>query len=100
MKRKDILQKIVDENGSCEWTFLEYPGQDICRMCPFIKLKQKDKHGFFCCYEAINGENHPLSEEEIDAKYKAMAMKLLMDVLFEEMLLDDGELDLESEFDE
>jgi hypothetical protein len=47
LSKKDILKKIIEEEGGCEWILEEYKGQDICRLCPFNTLKKKDKYLIF-----------------------------------------------------
>ena len=86
ISKKEILKKIIKENGSCMWILDEYSGQDICHLCPFNTLKKKDKFNFFCCYEAVNGTAHP-TETEADKKYKDTAIQLLVDMVVEEEIL-------------
>ena len=92
LSKKEILQKIIDEDGSCEWISEEYKDQDVCRLCPLNVLKKKDELNFFCCYEAVNGTAR-LSEEEEYRRYKKMAIQLLIDmVITEEILGQDPDL--------
>ena len=99
LSKKEILKKIIEEEGSCEWIYEEYKGQDVCRNCPFNTLKKKDKYNFFCCYEAVNGTARP-TEEEADERYKATAIQLLVDMVVNEEILDQDPEDFMSEFDE
>jgi len=100
LSKKEILKKIISEDGSCEWILDEYKGQDVCRNCPFNKLKKKDEFNFFCCYEAIFGTARPVNEEEEYRRYKETAIQLLIDmVVTEEILGQDPDL-FESELDE
>ncbi len=100
LSKKEILQKIIDEEGSCEWIFKEYKDQDVCRNCPFNTLKKKDQYNFFCCYEAVNGTVRPINEEEADERYKETAIQLLVDMVVNEEILDQDPEDFKSEFDE
>ena len=81
------------------WILDEYSGQDVCRLCPFNKLRKKDKYNFFCCYEAVNGTAHP-TEEDADIRYKETAMQLLVDMVVEEEILGQDAEDFQSEHNE
>ena len=100
LSKKEILKKIIEEEGSCEWMFDEYPGQDVCKNCPFNKLKKKDKFNFFCCYEAVFGTTRPVNEEEEYRRYKETALQLLVDMVVAEECLGQDPDFFESEFDE
>lgn len=48
MKPADILEKIVSENGSCDWA-----DPNICQNCPFSKLKQRQDGTYLSCLDAL-----------------------------------------------
>ncbi len=74
MSEVDILQKIVDEEGSCTWA-----DERVCRTCPLSRLKTRPDGNYISCLEAVGGHN-TTTEEESDALYLNAALKLLMDV--------------------
>lgn len=83
--QKSILNKIIKEEGSCEWA-----EPHICIKCPLSKLKKTEKGNWMSCVEAIGIDN--LTEEQANAKYKAAALKLLLEDVIENMISgeDDG----------
>ena len=99
LSKQDILKKIIKEDGSCMWILDEYSGQDVCRLCPFNKLKKKDEFNFFCCYEAVNGTAQP-TEADANKKYKETAIQLLIDMVVEEEVLGKEQDEFESGYDE
>jgi hypothetical protein len=77
----DVLSKIIEEDGHCGlWATPE-----VCRRCPLSRLKQKADGSFLSCVEAINATNVS-SEQEADALYKEVAIKLLLNKSIEDML--------------
>ena len=73
MDETSILEKIIEENGSCCWA-----KPTICAVCP-LGLSIKDDTGkYMSCVEALNIDG--LSEAEADAKYKRAAEEKLMDI--------------------
>ena len=100
LSKKEILQKIIKEDGSCEWIIEEFTGQDVCRLCPFNTLKKKDEYNFFCCYEAVNGATRPLNEVEEYKRYRETAIQLLVDMVVQEELLGQDPEDFKSEVNE
>ena len=85
MKEKDILQKIIDEEGNCCWA-----KPDICEQCPLSKLKKRDDGSYYSCVEAVRAEDIE-TEEDMDARYKEIATRILLDMSVEEFLLNDIE---------
>ena len=83
MNGSSILNKIIQEDGSCCWAT-----KSVCASCPMNKLRQRDNGTFLSCVESIGVEN--LSEEEADAKYKEVAERLLLSEAIDEIL---GEVD-------
>ena len=73
MNGKNILERIIEEEGSCCWATTS-----TCKICPLGKLIKNDTGRFMSCIEALNIDG--LSEEEADAKYKAAAMDKLADI--------------------
>lgn len=84
MNEKEILNKIVEEDGNCCWS-----NESTCKNCPMSKLKQKPDGTYLSCIESIGIEF--LSEEQADAKYKAVAEKLLLNQAIDDLL---GETDV------
>ena len=83
MEDKDILQRIVDEKGSCDWLDdLEDGGISICEKCPMSNLL-KDKDGNpVACYIALKA--HEVSDP--DKLYYDKAVEILIDLSMEDTL--------------
>lgn len=86
MKTSDILEKIVEHGGSCDWIPVGKWSQ-TCTLCPMSKL-QKTENGknFVSCHEAVVG-NNTTTEEAYDELYLKKAQELLSDIYAEEMLI-------------
>jgi len=82
----EILKKIIESDGSCTL----WASSAICKQCPMSKLKQKEDGHFFTCVEAL-GVKDNMTEEQIDARYKEVAERLLLEEAIEEIL---GESDV------
>lgn len=67
-----ILERIIDEDGSCCWA-----KPSICCICPLGKLARNETGSFMSCVEALNIDG--LSELEADAIYKEAARNKLAD---------------------
>ena len=78
---KQILEKIVDNDGSCT----KWANKDICGRCPMSRLKKRSNGSYYSCFEAICVTE--LSEEEADKRYGRAALRLLMDIGIEDMLI-------------
>lgn len=78
---QDILQKIVDNDGSCT----KWADKSICERCPMSRLKKRSNGSYYSCFEAICASE--LSEEDADQRYKEAAIKLLQDISIEDMLV-------------
>lgn len=81
MDEKDILRRIIQEDGNCCWS-----KPSICKQCPLSKLKTKADGTPMNCIEAIGVED--LSEEDADKKYKEVATRILLDETIEDLLRD------------
>lgn len=81
----DILKKIIEGNGSCT----KWSSPSICKTCPFSKLNQKEDGNYLSCIEALKVQD--MIEEEADARYKDIAIRLLLDEAVDEIL---GESDV------
>jgi hypothetical protein len=79
MKDKEILQKIIDSEGSCNWS-----NPEICAKCPMSRLKFKDDGNPLSCVDALNIENVKI--EDRDKVYKAAAEKVLADLAIEDIV--------------
>ena len=81
MDAKQILEKIIENDGSCEWTMTLR--ENICEQCPF----SRDKNGkLISCVDHIVGNQITNSEKQINKLYKQAAEQRLTDLLMEEML--------------
>lgn len=81
----DILKKIIESGGSCTL----WANPSICRRCPMSKLKQKEDGHFLSCVDALGVSE--MTEEQADARYKEVAVRLLLDEAIDEIL---GESDV------
>ena len=80
MTEKEILQKIIEQDGSCCWAKPE-----ICEQCPLSKLKQRPDGTYHSCVEAVRIDG--VTEEDADLRYKEIASRILTDISVEEYLL-------------
>jgi len=84
----EILQKIIDTNGSCDWLVTDFDTLQfnyICDKCPIGRLytyKGEDAHKG-CIYSVAKktGVTAPT-----DAEYKKIAIQLLEDMKIDDML--------------
>jgi len=79
MDEISILERIIDEEGSCCWAI-----PSICRKCPLGRLVRYESGNYMSCIEAINIDG--LSEEEADVKYKEAATRKLADLLISKII--------------
>jgi len=84
MDSKEILQKIIDHDGSCNWILKEPNEAEICSLCPLSRLKKSEYGEYLSCLEAVCGDNYHDSEYK---QYKDVAIRILMDILVDEELL-------------
>lgn len=82
----DILNKIIEENGSCSW--VEETGLDICSRCPIASMRKREDGAFMSCLEAtgVLGTELNYYHHEVDERYKKVAEQLLLDESIEELL--------------
>lgn len=80
----DILQRIINENGSCTGWANQHT---TCKRCPMSRLKKRDDGNWLSCADAVGVNN--LTEEQADDKYKKIAIRLLLDEAVEDLLIDD-----------
>jgi hypothetical protein len=83
MDKSNILNKIIEEGGSCCWS-----KPSICAACPLSRLRQRPDGTWMSCVEAVGIEN--LTEEEADAKYLEIATRILVDETIEDILGNNG----------
>jgi hypothetical protein len=84
MDERDILEKIVTENGDCSWVD-GVKAQNICSTCPMSKLKPRSSgEGYLPCIEALGAER--MEKEKADLKYKEAATRLLLDHSIDDLL--------------
>jgi len=81
MTPNDILQKIVEENGSCEFASRR---PDICKLCPMSTLKYREDGNPLSCADALSIEG--LDNEEANAVYKEAAGRLLAERAIEDIV--------------
>jgi hypothetical protein len=79
MDKISILERIVEEGGSCSWA-----RASTCKVCPLGKSTNADGTRYISCVVAINIEG--LSEKEADAKYKDAATRKLAEILLEAVI--------------
>ena len=78
---RQILENIVENDGSCT----QWANKQICEQCPMSRLKKRSNGSYYSCFEAICVTE--LSEEDADARYDRAAVRLLMDISIEDMLI-------------
>jgi len=90
MDEKDILQEIIDEDGSCDWIEKHPSGSHyICSQCPMSKLvKRVNSDYYLSCWDALRISSSD-TESEVDNKYKEQATKILFDLISDEILGED-----------
>ena len=76
-----ILEKIIQEEGSCTWATTS-----ICAKCPLGRLARDVSGGFMSCVEALAIDG--LSEADADARYKKAAEEKLADLELDRILKD------------
>lgn len=77
----DILEKIIQEDGSCTWS-----KPSICAICPLGKLDRYESGRYISCVEALKIDG--LSEEEADAIYKKAAQEKLAELTIKKNIED------------
>jgi len=80
MDKRDILQKIIDSEGKCDWATPAH-----CSACPLSKLKLKDNGDPMSCVEAV-GAFDLHSIEEVNEIYKNTAARKLADIAIEDII--------------
>ena len=80
MDGNDILQRIVDEKGNCDWIMSE--AEDICDKCPMSRLKKNKDGNYLACYLALKA----YETVDPDKLYYDKAVELLMEISMEETL--------------
>ena len=96
MDCRAILQKIIDNNGSCEW-IKEYgtPADPnyICSLCPMSKLKKRADGSWMNCGDALGAmfNGHWMEDQTNRKLYVDKARQLLVDLHVEDMLTEGDE---------
>lgn len=80
MDKIDILNKIIENEGSCT----KWANPQVCSACPLSKLRSKEDGTHFSCIEALGVQD--MTEEEADARYKEVAGKILLEEAIETIL--------------
>lgn len=75
-----ILEKIVAEEGSCDWA-----DHKICALCPLGKMVREGTNQRMSCVEALNV--YGLNKEQADAVYKRAALDKLANLMIETTLM-------------
>lgn len=75
-----ILNKIIEAEGSCT----QWASPSVCKECPLSKLRQKSNGNYLSCIEALGVQE--MTEEEADARYKEVAIRILLDEAIDEIL--------------
>lgn len=81
MNEIDILEKIIEEKGSCNWVL-----PHICDVCPLGKLTRDSDGSYISCAEALAIDG--LSESEADARYERAAADKLAEMAIEKAMKD------------
>jgi len=79
MKDREILQKIIDSEGNCNWS-----NSEICSKCPMSRLRFREGGDPLSCVDALNIENVKI--EDRDKIYKAAAEKVLADIEIDDII--------------
>ena len=74
-----ILERIVQEEGSCTWS-----KPSICAKCPLGRLARDKNGGFMSCVEALHIDG--LSEEQADVRYLKAAQEKLADITIDRLI--------------
>jgi hypothetical protein len=90
MNQKDILRKIIAENGSCEWV-MEVVEMYACDVCPLGKMATRDDGGPVSCIEAVYSGLDKSTSYATDADYLRAAQRKLLELDAEEILLQDDD---------
>jgi hypothetical protein len=85
MTPQEILERIISEEGSCDW-IQKYKRKAICSKCPLSKLKRRPDGQYLCCMEALGITVSEELRKKADHIYKRTAESLLFDMIVEEML--------------
>lgn len=87
MDSKGILQKIIDEEGSCDWINDLNPSNPhyICERCPMSKLRKHKDGRYLSCFEALGLDDPGIIA---NSKYKQAAEHILSDISIEDMLVE------------
>lgn len=92
MDKRDILQRIIDNHGSCDWLGFEGNTAPACAFCPLSKLKKRKDGTYMSCWDSLMspppGEWIPAfgRYSKSDDLYMDKAVELLQDILIEDML--------------
>ena len=74
------MNKIIEAEGSCT----QWASPSVCKECPLSKLRQKSNGNYLSCIEALGVQE--MTEEEADARYKEVAIRILLDEAIDEIL--------------
>ena len=85
MTPQEILEKIIKENGSCDWIH-KNKRDAVCSICPMSKLKKRPDGQYFCCMDALGITISEELRKKADHIYKRTAEWLLFDMIAEEIL--------------
>lgn len=79
MDQVTILERIIQEEGSCTWA-----NPRVCATCPLSRLARDKNGGFMSCVEALHIDG--LSETEADARYSKAAQEKLADLTIDRLI--------------
>jgi len=88
MDEKEILEKIIEEDGDCMWVM----GTDDnpCDRCPLGKLRRHAvTGGWLSCAEVVMGNRNLIKLSDANQLYKDIAIDVLSDILIKELILSD-----------
>lgn len=87
MTPKEILEKIILEEGDCSWiNHVTKNNSTVCEKCPFSKLKKRSNGEYLCCLDALGITVKEHNSKKTNLKYKKIAEQMLFQMLIEEIL--------------
>ena len=87
MHEKDILNKIIENDGECDWILQDdhYLVESfICSSCPLSRLEKRPDGSYMSCYGSLI--KSPADEDNMNEIYTKAAANKLMDLQIEEEL--------------
>lgn len=87
MQEKDILNKIIENKGKCDW-LLQHLYANVqslpCSICPLSKIAKRKDGSYLSCYDSLIKSKQDIIDT--DAIYLMTASHKLLDLEIEEEL--------------